>query len=102
MCLPGDVEEELDLGVGCQVRELWWVSELQVRSLSEGDAGFDAEKIDIIRISLGTFKLKHIRQVFTFVSYSSIRSTHTSNWLHQIINRLFDGSTYPQIKDVSF
>ena len=65
MCLPGDVEEELDLGVGCQVRELWWVPELQVRSLSEGDAGFNAEKIVIICISLGTFKLQHIRQVFT-------------------------------------
>ena len=66
MCLPGDVEEELDLGVGCQVCELWWVSELKVRSLSEGDAGFNAGKIDIIRISLGTFgrfsRVFHIRQ----------------------------------------
>ena len=66
MCLPGDVEEELDLGVGCQVRELWWVSELQVRSLSEGDAGFNAGKIVIIRISLGTFgrssRVFHSRQ----------------------------------------
>jgi hypothetical protein len=43
---PGDVEEELDLGVCSQVRKFSRIPELQVGALGEGDAGFNAAKED--------------------------------------------------------
>jgi hypothetical protein len=43
---PGDVEEELDFGVCCQVRKFSRIPELQVGALGEGDASFNAGKED--------------------------------------------------------